>query len=92
MLGLSSPQMFVMSAPNPTSGTTTIRYRVETTSRVSIEVYNLRGNKIKTLVNQSQEPGVYSVNLALNNLASGVYLVKAVKNGVIQQTIRVIKN
>jgi hypothetical protein len=92
MLGLSSRQMFVMSAPNPTSGSTTIRYRVETTSRVGIEVYNLRGNKIKTLVNQSQEPGVYSVNLSLSNLASGVYLVKAVKNGVLLQTIRVIKN
>jgi hypothetical protein len=92
ILGLSSRQMFVTSAPNPTSGNTIIRYRVETTSQVSIEVYNLRGNKIKALVNQRQEPGVYSVNLALNNLSSGVYLVKAVKNGVVQQTIRVIKN
>jgi hypothetical protein len=92
ILGLSAPQMFVMSAPNPTSGTTNIRYRIETTSQVNIEVYSLRGNKLKVLVNQRQEPGVYTVNLALNNLAAGVYLVKAVKNGVLQQTIRVVKN
>ena len=92
ILGISAPQMFVTSSPNPTSNSTLIRYRVETASQVSIEVFNLRGNRIKVLVNQRQEAGVYSVNLALTGLASGVYLVKAVKNGVVQQTIRVIKN
>ena len=92
ILGMTTSQMFITSAPNPTSGSTTIRYRVETTSQVTIEVYNLRGNKLKVLVNQQQEPGVYNVNLALNNLAAGVYLVKAVKNGIVQQTLRVIKN
>lgn len=85
-------QMFISSAPNPFSNATTLRYRVESSSHVNIEVYNTRGNLLNVLVNKRQEPGFYNVNLAMDNLASGVYLVKAVKNGMIVQTLRIVKN
>jgi hypothetical protein len=91
-LGLSNPAMFITSSPNPFHSNTIIRYRVETPAQVSVEVYNIQGTRIKTLVNQRQGAGIYSVNLALANLPSGVYLVKALKNGIVQQTIRVVKN
>jgi hypothetical protein len=92
VLGLSNPSMFITSSPNPFSNNTIIRYRVESPAQVSIEVYNLRGTRIRVLVNQKQDAGIYSVNLSMANLSSGVYLVKAVKNGIVQQTIRIIKN
>lgn len=85
-------QMFISSAPNPFSNATTLRYRVESSSHINIEVYNTRGNLLNVLVNKKQEPGFYNVNLAMDNLASGVYLVKAVKNGMIVQTLRIVKN
>lgn len=91
-LGLSNPEMFITSSPNPFNSSTIVRYRVESLAQVSIEVYNLRGTRIRVLVNQKQTAGIYSVNLSLANLPSGVYLVKAVKNGVIQQTLRILKN
>lgn len=90
-LGISSPTMFMTTAPNPTTSNTIIRYHVETPSGVSIEVYNSRGLKLRTLVNQHVEPGIYSVNFSLAGLPAGVYLVKAVKNGLIQQSLRIIK-
>jgi cyclophilin family peptidyl-prolyl cis-trans isomerase len=89
---VTSSQMFISTAPNPFANSTMLRYRVETTAQVNIEVYNTRGNLIKVLVNKRQEPGFYNVSLSLGNLSSGVYLVKSVKNGTIVQTLRVIKN
>lgn len=88
----SVDQMMISSAPNPFSNTTMLRYRLENPSQVGIEVYNTRGNLLKVLVNKRQDAGIYTVSLALGDLASGVYLVKAVRNGKIVQTLRVVKN
>ncbi|HTE33618.1 MAG TPA: T9SS type A sorting domain-containing protein, partial [Chryseolinea sp.] len=91
-VNVGNQEMFISTAPNPFSNNTMLRYRVEVPSQVNIEVYNLRGNQIKVLVNKRQEPGFYNVSLSLANLPSGVYMVKAVNNGNIIQTLRVVKN
>jgi len=67
--------------PNPFNPETTIRYSVKETSPVTIEVYNLKGQLVHTLVNEVQTPGHYSVvwNGRDNHnqpVASGVYLYK----------------
>lgn len=72
--------------PNPFNPTTTISYTVpplrgpsghRTGDRgelsVTLSVYNALGQKVYTLVNQSQEAGNYSVGFDGSNLASGVY-------------------
>ncbi|MFA6571118.1 MAG: T9SS type A sorting domain-containing protein, partial [Bacteroidota bacterium] len=46
--------------PNPFSTGITIKYSVFTLSNVILEIYDIFGSKIATLVNQKQEPGVYS--------------------------------
>jgi hypothetical protein len=90
-IGLASPELFATTAPNPFVTQTTIRYRVETPSMVTIAVYDVRGNMVKALVNQTQDTGIYSVLLNSSNLTRGVYFVKVVKNGIVKQTLRVIK-
>jgi serine protease AprX len=89
---LAAPEVFMMSAPNPTSNNTTIRYRVESRSMINIEVYDAAGNKLTVLVNQTQDPGSYSVMFNAASLPSGVYMIKAVSNGVVKQALRVVKN
>jgi hypothetical protein len=89
---LAAPEVFMMSSPNPTSNNTTIRYRVETRSQVNIEVYDAAGNKLTVLVNQTVEPGSYSVLFNTTSLPSGIYMVKAVSNGVVKQALRIVKN
>jgi hypothetical protein len=91
-LNISAPNIFMTSAPNPFNANTILRYRVEVASPVSIEVYNSHGNLVKVLVNKRQEPGIYTIGLSLADQSSGIYLIKAVKNGSVQQTLRVIKN
>jgi len=67
--------------PNPFNPETTIRYSVKETSPVTIEVYNLKGQLVRTLVNEVKTAGNYSVvwNGRDNHnqpVSSGVYFYK----------------
>jgi len=91
-MGLSSPAIFLTAYPNPFVDNNTIRYRVESTSAVIIAVYDLKGDLIKVLVNQTQDPGVYSVQWTPGNIAKGTYFIRAITNGVARQSITLLKN
>lgn len=62
--------------PNPFNSTTRIVYQLSTNSEVKLEIYNLLGQKIATLVNKQQEAGIYSVTWDASDLSSGVYFSK----------------
>ena len=62
--------------PNPFNPSTNIRYRLAGQADVLLEVYDLGGRRIATLVNQSQQPGDYSVPFDGSGLASGIYLIR----------------
>ncbi len=47
--------------PNPFNPETTISYSMNENSRVLIEIYNIKGQKIKTLINGFREVGYHSV-------------------------------
>ncbi len=67
--------------PNPFNPETTIRYSIKDNTPVTLEVYNVKGQLVKTLVNEAKTPGNYSVvwkGLDNNNrsVSSGVYFFK----------------
>ncbi len=67
--------------PNPFNPSTTITYSIAKPENVRIEVYNIVGAKVATLVNQAQTPGVHSLVWNSRNdfgmpVASGIYLLK----------------
>ena len=67
--------------PNPFNPETTIRYSVKEATPVSIDIYNVKGQLVKTLVNENKASGHYSVtwNGRDNNnlpVSSGVYFYK----------------
>ncbi len=67
--------------PNPFNPTTTINYSIANESNVSIDIYNSKGQLIKTLVNEFLEAGVHSTvwNGTDNNgkiVSSGIYFTK----------------
>ncbi|MBN2010179.1 choice-of-anchor D domain-containing protein [candidate division KSB1 bacterium] len=67
--------------PNPFNPTTTIRYQLAMRSHVTIEVFNMIGQKIRTLVNETQMTGQHTIRWDARNdddlqVASGVYLYR----------------
>jgi subtilase family serine protease len=72
--------------PNPFNPVTTVRYEIAEAGDVTLNIYNVRGQLIKTLVNESRRPGFYEVQWRGNNnrgesVASGVYFYKLTAPG-----------
>jgi hypothetical protein len=62
--------------PNPFNPSTTINYNLPFDSKVTLEVYNIKGERISQLVNKEQSAGYYSIDFGSSKLSSGVYFYK----------------
>jgi len=62
--------------PNPFNSTTTIEYTLPFASEVTLNIYNLSGQRVETLVIGRMEAGVHRVMLDAGDMASGLYFVK----------------
>ena len=67
--------------PNPFNPITNIRYDLPSAINVKIDIYDIMGRKVKSLLNESQDPGFKSIQWnALNDLGervgSGMYFYK----------------
>jgi hypothetical protein len=67
--------------PNPFNPTTTINYSVENAGPVTISIYNLMGQKVAELVNESKAAGSYNVIWNAANAASGMYYYRLEASG-----------
>ncbi len=71
------PNKFIISNyPNPFNPSTLIHYEMPKDGFITLKVYDILGNLVKTLVNQYQPKGRYDINFNSGNLASGVYLYR----------------
>jgi len=66
--------------PNPFNPSTTIEFGLPKASNVEIVIYNLTGEKIKEVVNESFVEGIYKVNVDLSDYPSGLYLYRMKTN------------
>jgi hypothetical protein len=62
--------------PNPFNPTTTIIFDLPKQSHVILKIYNILGQEVKTLVNETKNPGSYHLNFNATELASGVYIYR----------------
>ncbi len=62
--------------PNPFNPTTRISYELPVSDFVTLKVYDVIGNEIKTLVNEKQNAGGYSVTFEGSALSSGIYFYR----------------
>ncbi|MCD6182582.1 MAG: agmatine deiminase family protein [Candidatus Cloacimonetes bacterium] len=84
--GVTSPQVpghsaLIHNYPNPFNPETTLTYYVAETAEVSLKIFNIKGELIKTLVDAHRAPGTYNVvwngtDDAQTSVASGIYFAR----------------
>lgn len=62
--------------PNPFNPSTQIRYQVPVAAHVTLSVYNMIGQEVCKLVDQTQEAGVHEVVFDARQLSSGMYIYR----------------
>ena len=65
--------------PNPFNPLTQIKYEIDTPGLVQLDLYDIRGNHVKSLVNENKPAGVSQFTLNGAELSSGVYFYTLVK-------------
>jgi len=68
--------------PNPFNARTFISYTLPTAGKVTLEVFDVTGRKVATLMNGFQNPGRNRVPFDGTKLATGVYFYRLNVNGV----------
>ncbi|UCE67501.1 MAG: T9SS type A sorting domain-containing protein [Candidatus Zixiibacteriota bacterium] len=64
------------ASPNPFNAATRISYSLAEPAEVTLEIYNIRGQKITTLEAGWKSSGVHTVQWSANNYATGMYFVR----------------
>lgn len=88
------PTAFELSQnyPNPFNPSTTIKFAVPATNKVTIEVFNIVGQKVASIAQaQTYNAGIHQVTFDASHLASGTYLyrIQAIDaNGLVQTSTR----
>ncbi|PIW99579.1 MAG: hypothetical protein COZ80_04605, partial [Ignavibacteria bacterium CG_4_8_14_3_um_filter_37_9] len=62
--------------PNPFNPITTITYQLPKEGLVTLKIYDILGNEVRTLVNEQKEMGKYTVQFDASSLASGMYIYR----------------
>ena len=70
---LVSDLSVLQNTPNPFRKSTTIRYSVPLVGWISLEVYDVAGRLVETLVNETQQPGMHQVRWNRKDNPAGVY-------------------
>jgi hypothetical protein len=59
--------------PNPFNPTTVIRFKVPSSNFVTLEIYDVLGRRVRTLVNRILQAGSHEVTFDARGLAGGTY-------------------
>ena len=91
-LSLSAPELLIKTSPNPFTDNTTIQYELRSDAQVNIAVFDMQGREVKMVLNKAQKAGSYSEKFNAAGLTPGTYFIKVSKNGMMTQTLKVVKN
>jgi hypothetical protein len=85
----AQPQRFVtelgQNFPNPFNPRTTIAFTLASEAHVTLDVFDVSGRRVASLMNETQGAGQHTVDFDASALASGVYFYRLTAGGVVQQ-------
>ena len=84
---INLPQKFVLNQnyPNPFNPTTEISFTLPKNCKVSLEVYNILGQRVVTLVDKNMAVGSHTVKWDASQFASGIYLYRLSTNEFVDE-------
>jgi hypothetical protein len=88
-------QLALANYPNPFANHTTFAYSLPVKGDVTLEIYDLIGQKIATVVNTDQAAGQYTIDLDGSQLTVGVYMATLrleAEGKILTRTIRIISH
>ncbi len=90
--GLSEPVPAVLGNchPNPFRPTTTISYTLEKSAHVTLQVFDIKGRLVETLVNANQTADTHYQMWNAGNAAPGVYFYRLTLNNVVADSKRML--
>lgn len=92
-VSLGAPKRVALKTPypNPTSSTATVRFTVPNPQKVTLQMYDVTGRRIKTLV-QGTRRGRFEQQIDTADLPSGVYLMQLqTENAVKTERLTVVR-
>jgi hypothetical protein len=84
--GTTLPTEFALEQnyPNPFNPTTNIEFALPKQAKVTLKVYNLLGQEVATLVNQTLGAGHHVTTFDAGKLASGTYIYRLSADNVVK--------
>ncbi len=90
-LGFSAPEIIASTSPNPVINTSTITYRLDKASQVKIVVFDATGKPMKVVSDSKEAAGTHTVQWNAASLIKGAYFIGINKDGLLKQSIRMVK-
>jgi uncharacterized protein (DUF1501 family) len=75
--------------PNPAKEKTTVRFRINSTNHVSIDLHDRDGKKISVWVNDTFDPGEHKIEADITGLPAGTYIYRF-KSGFFEESKKLV--
>ncbi|MEZ5040056.1 MAG: DUF4331 family protein [Saprospiraceae bacterium] len=86
-------QVMMTNYPNPFKDQTTIRYQVAQGGHMSIDIYNMQGQRLTQLVSGFEESGTYEIDWNASQYPAGLYFARVMnEQGAIIQIQKLVKS
>jgi hypothetical protein len=70
--------------PNPFNPSTTISYSIPKAGNISLRIFNVLGQEVRSLINEYQNAGTYRVSFDASSLTTGVYFYSLTSDNFVQ--------
>jgi polyhydroxybutyrate depolymerase len=74
-------------SPNPFNPSTNIKFSIKESAKVTLKIYNVRGQEVASTISEELSPGIYTRQWNAGNLPSGVYFYRMTAVSLAQRVL-----
>jgi len=76
--------------PNPSTENSQVIFETSKKGNVEVNLYNILGSEVKTILNKELEQGTHYEEINLENIEKGIYFISIVLEGKVMETTKII--